>query len=152
MKIKMNGMAPDGAIVRDDAEVIEGKDAREIVQAMMAATPMANGLPETAFIGDVLARIGTLGYQLPDDPGEACEAFLGILWQRGLAEPVVTGDPLPSDLTGEQGNAFFILGRVRALLRSRGLSRQEIDKFTAEATRGDYYRLLGTVMRYGAEE
>ena len=88
MKIKMNGMAPDGAIVRDDAEVIEGRDALEIVQAMMAATPMANGQPERAFIGDVLARIGMPGHKLPDDPGEACEAFLGILWQRGLAEPV----------------------------------------------------------------
>ena len=102
MKIKMYGMAPDGEIVRDDAEVIEGRDAREIVQAMMADTPMAHGQPERAFIGDVLARIGMLGYQL----------------------------------------------RMRALLRSRGLSRQEIDNFMAEATRGDYYRLLGTVMRW----
>ena len=148
MKIKMYGVAPDGEIVRDDVELFEGENAREIVQAMMAATPEANGQTEAAFMGDVLARIGMPGYQLPDDPGAACEAFLGILWLRGLAEPVVTGVPLPSDLTGEQGNAFFILGRVQALLRSRGLSRQEIDKFTAEATRGDYYRLLGTVMRW----
>ena len=148
MKIKMYGVAPDGEIVRDDVELFEGKNAREVVQAMMAATPMANGQTETAFIGDVLARIGMPGYQLPDDPGAACEAFLGILWQRGLAEPVVSGDALPTDLSGEQGNAFFILGRVQALLRNRGLSRQEIDKFTAEATRGDYYHLLGTVMRW----
>ncbi len=148
MKIKMYGMAPDGEIVRDDVELFEGENAREIVQVMMAATPVANGQTEAAFMGDVLARIGKPGYKLPDDPSAACEAFLGILWQRGLAEPVVSGDPLPTDLSGEQGNAFFILGRMRALLRDRGLSWQEIDIFTAEATRGDYYRLLGTVMRW----
>jgi len=86
MKIKMYGMAPDGEIVRDDAEVFEGKNAQEIVQAMMAATPMANGQPEAAFMGDVLARIGQPGYKLPTEPIPACEAFLSLLQDRGLAE------------------------------------------------------------------
>ena len=58
MKIKMYGMAPDGEIVRDDVELLEGENAREIVQVMMAATPVANGQTEAAFMGDVLARIG----------------------------------------------------------------------------------------------
>ncbi len=86
MKIKMYGMAPDGEIVRDDAEVFEGSDAQEIVQAMMATTPLANGQTEAAFMRDVLARIGHPGHKLPTEPIPACEAFLGLLQDYGLAE------------------------------------------------------------------
>lgn len=50
------------------------------------------------------------------------------------------------DLTGEDGNAFFILGRVRKALLRAGVDREDVDAFTAEATSGDYDHLLQTVM------
>lgn len=50
-------------------------------------------------------------------------------------------------LTGEDGNAFAILGRVRrAILRS---NRPELaEQFFQEATSGDYDNVLVTCMRY----
>ncbi len=51
-------------------------------------------------------------------------------------------------LTGEDGNAFAILGAVRAALRRAGVSRDEIEKFMAEAMSADYNHLLRTCMRW----
>jgi hypothetical protein len=48
-------------------------------------------------------------------------------------------------LVGEDGNAFSILGRARQALRLAGRS-DEWEAFAAEATSGDYDRLLATVM------
>ena len=48
-------------------------------------------------------------------------------------------------LTGEDGNAFAILGRVRKALKKAGVDKAEIQAFTEEATRGDYSHLLATV-------
>ena len=50
-------------------------------------------------------------------------------------------------LVGEDGNAFSVLGRVRAALRRNGESPEFIDAFTKEATSGDYDHLLATVMK-----
>jgi uncharacterized protein DUF4314 len=49
-------------------------------------------------------------------------------------------------LTGEDGNAFAILGRTAAALRRAGVPQEEIDAFFAEATSGDYDHLLATTM------
>ena len=49
-------------------------------------------------------------------------------------------------LVGEDGNAFAILGRVTEAMRQAGLSKDERDAFTAEATSGDYDHLLRTVI------
>lgn len=51
-------------------------------------------------------------------------------------------------LTGEDGNAFSILGRVRRQLRRAGASEEELETFQDEATAGDYDHLLRTVMRW----
>jgi hypothetical protein len=51
-------------------------------------------------------------------------------------------------LVGEDGNAFAILGRVRAALRHAKVSQEEIEKFTTEATSGDYDNLLATCMKW----
>jgi hypothetical protein len=51
-------------------------------------------------------------------------------------------------LSGEDGNAFGILGRVTKALRRAGVPKDEIDEFYAEATAGDYDHLLQTVMRW----
>jgi hypothetical protein len=51
-------------------------------------------------------------------------------------------------LTGEDGNAFAILGRTTRALRQAGLDQDEIDQYHAEATSGDYDHLLQTTMRW----
>jgi hypothetical protein len=51
-------------------------------------------------------------------------------------------------LSGEDGNAFAILGRTAAALRQAGVSQEEIDTFLAEATSGDYDHLLQTTMAW----
>ena len=50
-------------------------------------------------------------------------------------------------LTGTDGNAFAILGKVRrAILKSN--HPELIDQFMTEATSGDYDQLLATCFRY----
>jgi hypothetical protein len=51
-------------------------------------------------------------------------------------------------LSGEDGNAFAILGRTAAALRHAGVPSEEIDAFFAEATSGDYDHLLQTTMAW----
>jgi|TARA_Y100000296_G_scaffold85058_1_gene120020 hypothetical protein len=51
-------------------------------------------------------------------------------------------------LSGEDGNAFAILGRVAKELRHAGVSLEERKKFQAEATATDYNNVLQTVMRW----
>jgi hypothetical protein len=50
-------------------------------------------------------------------------------------------------LTGEDGNAFAVLGAVRKALVDAG-HQDEVEAFFAEATSGDYQHLLGTCMRW----
>ena len=52
------------------------------------------------------------------------------------------------NLAGEDGNAFFILGRVRQAMKRGGCTGEEIDEFTKEAMSGDYDHLLQTVMEW----
>lgn len=51
-------------------------------------------------------------------------------------------------LSGEDGNAFFIIGRVRRALRKAKVSSEEIEAFTREANSGDYDRVLLTTMQW----
>lgn len=51
-------------------------------------------------------------------------------------------------LTGTDGNAFAILGRVQAALRRAGVGDDAIRDFRAEATSGDYDHLLQTAIRW----
>ena len=51
-------------------------------------------------------------------------------------------------LTGEDGNAFFLIGRVRKAMRNAALSDNEIEKFSAEAMSGNYDHVLQTCMKY----
>jgi NAD(P)-dependent dehydrogenase (short-subunit alcohol dehydrogenase family) len=51
-------------------------------------------------------------------------------------------------LSGEDGNAFAILGRTTAALRAARVPSEEIDAYFAEATSGDYDHLLQTTMRW----
>lgn len=51
-------------------------------------------------------------------------------------------------LSGQDGNAFAILGAVNKALLRAGVSKATRDEFTAEATAGDYDHLLATAMRW----
>ena len=50
-------------------------------------------------------------------------------------------------LIGEDGNAFYILGKVQSALRRGGKGKEFIEAFTKEATSGDYNHLLCTCMK-----
>lgn len=51
-------------------------------------------------------------------------------------------------LTGKDGNAFFILGRAKDTLRKAGFTQQEIAAYEAEATSGEYDNLLAVTMKW----
>ena len=51
-------------------------------------------------------------------------------------------------LTGEDGNAFAIVGRVMSALRRNGVPVEEQKQFMHEATSGDYNNLLATCMKW----
>lgn len=51
-------------------------------------------------------------------------------------------------LTGEDGNAMFVIGRVSKELRRAKVPRTEITEFVEEATSGDYDNVLATAMRW----
>jgi len=51
-------------------------------------------------------------------------------------------------LTGNDGNAFSILGTVRRALQRGGVSTEEQKEFSDEAMSGDYNHLLATCMKW----
>ena len=51
-------------------------------------------------------------------------------------------------LSGEDGNAFGIMGRVKRVLRANGADQEYINKYLQESMSGDYNHLLSTAMRY----
>ena len=51
-------------------------------------------------------------------------------------------------LTGQDGNAFAILGIISKALRKAGADQEYIDQYQHESTLGDYDHLLQTAMKY----
>lgn len=51
-------------------------------------------------------------------------------------------------LSGEDGNAMAIIGRVRKALRRANVPDAELDKFAEEAMSGDYDNVLQTAMKW----
>ena len=51
-------------------------------------------------------------------------------------------------LTGEDGNAFFIIGRICRAMRRGNVPNAEVKQFQDEATSGDYNHLLQTCMKW----
>ena len=51
-------------------------------------------------------------------------------------------------LSGEDGNAFFIMGRVRKALRRANVSATEIEQYIQQSTSGDYDNLLRVAMEW----
>ena len=52
------------------------------------------------------------------------------------------------ELVGQDGNAFSVLGRVTQAMQRGRIPKEEIEKFTKEATSGDYNELLNTCMEW----
>ncbi len=52
-------------------------------------------------------------------------------------------------LTGQDGNIFYIMGRVRGALKRAGVSEDVISEFVTELTSSDSYdAALGVVMKW----
>ncbi len=51
-------------------------------------------------------------------------------------------------LSENDGNAFFIIGRVGQALRRNGVDHTKIKEFQEEATSGDYDNVLRTCMKW----
>ena len=51
-------------------------------------------------------------------------------------------------LTGQDGNAFAIMGAVSTALRKGGVSKEEINEYTSQSMSGDYDNLLRTAMSW----
>ena len=51
-------------------------------------------------------------------------------------------------LSGEDGNAFFIIGRVGKAMRQAGVANDDIDAFRKQAMSGDYDNVLATCMKW----
>lgn len=51
-------------------------------------------------------------------------------------------------LSGEDGNAFFIIGRVTNEMKRKKVSKETIDAFMEEAMSGNYDHVLVTCMKY----
>lgn len=49
-------------------------------------------------------------------------------------------------LTGSDGNAFFIIAKVRAALRAKKVSEEVLHEFSEQAMSGDYDNVLRTCM------
>ena len=52
------------------------------------------------------------------------------------------------NMSGEDGNAFFIIGRCRSAMKRAKCSPEDIASFTKEASNGNYDNLLQTVMNW----
>jgi len=51
-------------------------------------------------------------------------------------------------ITGEDGNAFVIIGRVSQALKQAGADQEYVKQFQTEAMSGDYDNVLQTAMKY----
>lgn len=51
-------------------------------------------------------------------------------------------------LTGEDGNGFFIVGRAMSAMHKAGYNKAIIEAYMEEALSGDYDHLLQTTMKY----
>lgn len=52
------------------------------------------------------------------------------------------------ELTGQDGNAFAIIGRATVAMRRAKCTQEQISEFQTEATQGDYDHVIQTCMEY----
>lgn len=51
-------------------------------------------------------------------------------------------------LTGTDGNAFAIMGKVSGALRKAGASKEDVEAYMKESMSGDYNHLLATACKW----
>ena len=51
-------------------------------------------------------------------------------------------------LSGEDGNVFFIIGRARSIAKENGWSKEKIAEFMNDVTSGNYDHALQVCMKY----
>ncbi len=51
-------------------------------------------------------------------------------------------------LIGQDGNSFFILGKVQKAMYQAKLTKEQVQEYMDKATSGDYDKLLATTMEY----
>jgi hypothetical protein len=51
-------------------------------------------------------------------------------------------------LSGEDGNAFFMIGRTIKELRRAGATTQQVNEFQTDAMSGDYDHVIQTIMKW----
>ncbi len=51
-------------------------------------------------------------------------------------------------LTGNDGNAYAIMGAVSKALRADGIDKEKIDEYMTDSMSGDYDHLLRVAMRW----
>jgi len=51
-------------------------------------------------------------------------------------------------LSGNDGNAFAIMGAVKSALKKAGASKEEMDKYVSDSMSGDYDNLLRVAMEW----
>lgn len=59
-----------------------------------------------------------------------------------LKEEVVSERGIEIDLTGPDGNAFFLMGTAKRMGREVGMSKEYIDDMLERMTSGDYENLV----------
>jgi Domain of unknown function (DUF4314) len=103
---------------------------------------------------DIAWDNGSTLAMLPD-AGDRVRLLTGDAAGPPASSPAMPEDPtqprypeVQVQLSGEDGNAFAILGRTTAALRAAGVPSEEIDAYFAEATSGDYDHLLQTTMAW----
>ena len=74
------------------------------------------------------------------------DAYEVVPEQAAVMEPLYPS--IEVQLSGQDGNAFAILGRMERALRHEGLSKERIAEFHSEATASDYDHLLRTCARW----
>ena len=65
---------------------------------------------------------------------------------EGTMEPICK--EVKVQLTGKNGNAYFIIGHVQRAMKKAKISTETIAAFRNEAMAGDYDNLLRTCMKY----
>ena len=55
-------------------------------------------------------------------------------------------------LTGNDGNAFAVMGAVTSALRKAGYTNEEVHEYQSQAMSGDYNNLLAVSMRWALVE
>lgn len=52
------------------------------------------------------------------------------------------------ELSGQDGNAFMIIGRVKQALHKAGIDKEQIDRYAEEAMSGDYDNVIRTTAQW----